>query len=80
MKIKMTKSEIKKAYAKCLQKSNELELAMQALSAKVSQALGVDYVADICNGDEIEFRKLDEYGLADANDCVRIEEILEKLK
>lgn len=76
----MTKGEIKKAYAKCLQKSNELELAMQSLSSKVSQALGVDYVADICNGDEIEFRKLDEHGLADANDCVRIEEILEKLK
>lgn len=76
----MTKSEIKKAYSKCLQKSNELELAMQSLSSKVSQALGVEYVADICNGDEIEFRKLDEYGLADANDCVRIEEILEKLK
>ena len=76
----MTRSEIKKAYAKCLQKSNELELAMQALSAKVSQALGVEYVADICNGDVIEFRKLDEYGLADANDCVRIEEILKKMK
>ncbi|MBQ2177438.1 MAG: hypothetical protein II453_21095 [Alphaproteobacteria bacterium] len=75
----MTKSEIKKAYAKCLQKSNELELAMQSLSAKVSQALGVEYVADICNGDEIEFSRLDEYGLADASDCVRIEEILEKL-
>lgn len=76
----MTKSEIKKAYAKCLQKSRELELAMQALSAKVSQALGVDYIADICNGDEIEFRSLDKYGLADEKDCMRIEEILKKLK
>lgn len=74
-----TRRELSYAYVDCLNAINTLEMAKQHLSRLASEAYGEDIETDICRGDEIEFRRYSgDY--IDAYDCLRIEDILEKLE
>ena len=75
-----TLKQVVDAYNYVEKKINELDLAVQALSRVASDATGVELHADVCAGDEIEFRLNDEYGQSDAFSCIRIEEVLEMAK
>ena len=44
------------AYKYVEEKLNDLDLAVQALSRVASEAVGTELHADVCSGDEIEFR------------------------
>ena len=61
------------------EKLNELDLAVQALSKAASEATGTELHADVCSGDEIEFRLTDKSGLGDPETCIRIEDIMEMI-
>ena len=65
---------------KAIKKSTELCFALQELGRVASEILNKEVVADICNGEEIEFREVDQYGIADAYSCITIEDILNKIK
>lgn len=74
-----TRRELSYAYVNCLNAIHALEMAEQHLSRLASEAYGDQIEAEICGGDEIEFRRYNgDY--VDENDCLRIEDILEKLE
>lgn len=68
---------LRKLEGKCFSLASQLQGALEVLGKKASEILGYEVNAEMCNGDEIEFRKVDEYGYTDAFDCIRIEEIIE---
>ena len=74
-----SRSELISVYNRCLEYSNRLDSALQELSSISSEIYGRDLHADICNGDEIEFRELDENGYIDSDSIILFEEILKKL-
>ena len=57
----------------------QLQSALGQLGAAASEILGYEVVADICNGNEIEFREVGDNGVEDAFSCIRIEEIIDKI-
>ena len=67
----MSANRLKKQYKKCLVASNRLESELQELGRIASEYYGQDLRADICNGDEIEFRPIDEDLV-----CLKIEDII----
>lgn len=74
-----TTKELSYAYVDCLNAINALEMAKQHLSRLVSEAYGEEMEANLCGGNEIEFRRYSgDY--INENDCLRIEDILEKLE
>jgi hypothetical protein len=74
----MTDYSIKILNSICLRLSIRLSNKLQDLSLAVSERLGYDVVADICKGGEIEFRRILEDGVPDANSCILIEDVLTK--
>ena len=68
------KTELREAYEQVLDASNRLNAAQQKLGRIASYLIGFDVVADICGGDEIEFRSINDDG-PDDHDCIRIEQI-----
>ena len=70
--------QLKKAEEKVLDASTKLSFALGHLSSIASEIYGEELQADLCNGDEIEFRRIDEHGFVDDFDCIRIED-LEKM-
>lgn len=74
----MTKQELLKRYHSVLDLSNRLNIALQSLGAAASEFCGTEVVAEICNGEEIEFRRVNEEGIADAFNIISIEKILDK--
>jgi len=59
--------------------SNRLSLALQNLSSIATEIYGEDLQADLCGGNEIEYRRLGPDGYFDAMDCIRLEDIEERL-
>lgn len=55
--------------------SRLLGSALAALGEAASNVLGYEVVADLCNGHEIEFRRLEKDGLPDSYDTIRMEDI-----
>lgn len=74
----MTDYSIKILNSICLRLNIRLSNKLQELSRAASERLGYDVVADICNGGEIEFRRILKDGLADDNSCILIEDVLTK--
>lgn len=64
---------LKKQYEKCLKASNNLETELQVLSRIASDVYGQELKADICPGDEIEFRPIDDEFI-----CLKIEDIIKQ--
>lgn len=63
-----------KVMDKVLVRSNELVIALNELSAMASEIYGEELVADICDGEEIEFRVN-----GDADSILHIDDIVERL-
>ena len=63
-----------KVVDKVLVRSNELVIALNELSAMASEIYGEELVADICDGEEIEFRVN-----GDADSILHIDDIVERL-
>lgn len=74
----MTDKQIIKLNDKALSVYIDLSSKLQELARAASERLGYDVVADLCNGFEIEFRRVMDDGLPDSDSCIRIEEILHK--
>ena len=55
--------------------SSKLNGALNELSEAATKINGQPLVADLCGGDEIEFRRLDKDGIPNDYDCIRIEDI-----
>jgi hypothetical protein len=68
------KTELREAYDQVLDASNRLNAAQQKLGRIASYLIGFEVVADICGGEEIEFRSINDDG-PDDYDCIRIEQI-----
>lgn len=64
-------------YSDVFTKARELDDALAALSKAASDMLGYEVVAVLCNGEEIEFRKVDGDGVADAFDTLLYGDISE---
>lgn len=75
-----TRTELKRSYNRVSKLNSELIIELGSLSALASKLLGYDVVADLCNGDEIEFRRVLSDGRPDSDDCIRIEDLLGKTK
>lgn len=73
---KPTRKEVQKAYDKVINAIATLNSATDELSIVASKFTGVDLRADVCNGNEIEFRTRDDKGEWDAFSCVRLDDII----
>ena len=61
----MTEDKFRRQIDIVLELNNKLIGQLGILSIMASEVLGEEYNADLCNGDEIEFRPVDEYGFID---------------
>ena len=75
----VTKKQILKAQEAAIDAEVSLNAALGHLAALASEVLGREVVADLCGGDEIEFRSVNNSGVADAFDTILIEDILRLL-
>lgn len=75
----MTERQLRRLEENCLNIANRLYCSLQQLAIAASEILGYEVVADICEGEEIEFRRVAEDGVADAFSCIRMEEIIDRL-
>ena len=77
----MTKEkELLKAYDMVIDVATELNARLGKLGKLATDVYGENLTADLCGGYEIEFRRNDENGFIDADDCIRLETLLEILK
>ena len=72
----MTDKQIIRLNEKALHLNISLSNALQELAKAVSDRLGKEVVADLCNGGEIEFRHVLSDGVSDDFDCIRLSDIL----
>lgn len=75
----MTIREIKRLEQKVYEYETKLNGSLQKLAAAASLVLGYDVVADLCNGNEIEFRVFGDKDVSDTDSCIRINEILTQI-
>ena len=75
----MTKKQLLRQQSRCLEYSYKMFGALEVLSQLASTVLGYEVKADMCNGGEIEFRRLDEFNYVDCNSTIRMEDVLKKL-
>lgn len=61
----MTENQFRRQINRVLSLNNELIGALGRLGTMASEVLGSEYVADLCEGGEIEFRPIEEDGVAD---------------
>ena len=71
----MTDKQIIRLNDKALSLSIELSNTLQELGRVASERLGYEVIADLCNGGEIELRRLMDDGVAEHDSCIRLEEI-----
>lgn len=72
----MTDKQITKLNNKVLSLNIDLSSKLQELARAASERLGYDVVADLCNGAEIEFRRIMDDGVPDTDSCILLEDIL----
>lgn len=75
----MTRKEFNKQIINTQKASQQLSFELGILGNMASVALGYNVECDICNGDELEFRKIEEDGVADSASHIYIEDVLAKL-
>ena len=76
----MTEKQLRKIESKIYGLSADLTAELEKLSSVATDILGYDVVADICNGSEIEFRTTNDRGFVDDFSCIRLEDVINKLK
>ena len=72
----MTDKQIINLNNKVLSLNIDLSSKLQKLARVASERLGYDVVADLCNGAEIEFRRIMDDGVPDTDSCIYLEDIL----
>ncbi len=72
----MTDKQIINLNDKVLLLNIDLSNKLQKLASAASERLGYDVVADLCNGAEIEFRRIMDDGVPDTDSCILLEEVL----
>ncbi len=72
--------ELKRLEKKVYDYESKLSGSLEELAIAASLALGYEVVADLCKGNEIEFRVYDDNGVPDADSCIKIEEVIAKIK
>lgn len=72
----MTDKQIINLNNKAISLSIALSSKLQELACAASERLGYDVVADLCNGGEIEFRRIMRDGVPDTDSCIYLEDIL----
>lgn len=72
----MTDKQIIKLNNNVLSLSIDLSSKLHELARATSERLGYDVVADLCNGGEIEFRRVMDDGVPDTDSCIYLEDIL----
>lgn len=78
--IVITVKELCRIENKVYDLSASLTAQLEILGKAASEILGYQVVADLCNGEEIEFRIVEKEDIADSNSCIRMEEVIDKLK
>lgn len=73
---KPTKKDVLKAYDRLMRALAEVNNAQGDLARVASAYTGVDLIADVCSGCEVEFRTKDDKGEWDAFSCVRLDDII----
>lgn len=76
----MTEKQLRRLYQKCIDTDHALMNALGSLGEFVSEIYGEDIIADICAGSEIEFRHVLNDGVADPEDTIRLEDVIERLR
>ena len=61
----MTRRQIENQINRVLSASRRLDGELSVLGTMASEIFGTEYIADLCAGDEIEFRPMMEDGIAD---------------
>ena len=72
----MTDKQIINLNNKVLSLNIDLSNKLQDLARAASERLGYDVVADLCNGGEIEFRRIMYDGVPDTDTCILLEDVL----
>ena len=78
MAKKSKKIQLVELYGDCLKLDNRLECSMGELGRLATEIYGEELVAEMCAGNEIEFRRIDDNGFVDAYSTILIEDIIEK--
>lgn len=68
-------TELRRAERRVLDAANRLSAALEELSNIATKIYGEDLQADLCGGEEIEFRRRNDDGYFDDFDCIRLEDI-----
>ena len=76
----MKEKELKRLEQKVYDYEAKANGALAELANAATQILGYEVVADLCHGSEIEFRIIDDNGRPDSDSCIRMEEVIEKIK
>ena len=72
--------ELKRLEQKVYDYESELNGSLEELAKAASLALGYEVVADLCHGNEIEFRVYGDNDVPDADSCIKMEEVIAKMK
>lgn len=72
----MTDKQIINLNDKVLSLNIDLSNKLQKLAHAASERIGYDVIADLCNGAEIEFRRIMDDGVPDTDSCILLEDIL----
>lgn len=72
--------DLKRLEQKTYDYESQLSASLEELAKAVSLVLGYEVVADFCHGNEIEFRVYGDNGVPDTDSCIRMEEVIAKIK
>lgn len=75
----MTRKEFNQQIINTQNALRQLSFELGRLGSMASVALGYDVECDVCNGDEFEFREIEEDGVANSASHIYPEDILAKL-
>ena len=76
----MTVKELCRIENKVYDLSASLSAQLGILGRVASEILGYQVDAELCHGDELEFRVVEKDGIIDPDSCIRMEEVIDKLK
>lgn len=72
--------DLKRLEQKVYDYESRLKGSLEELAKAASLILGYEVVADFCHGNEIEFRVYGDNDVPDADSCIRMEEVIAKIK
>lgn len=72
--------ELKRLEKKVYDYESKLNGSLEGLAIAASLVLGYEVVADLCHGNEIEFRVYGDNDVPDTDSCIKMEEVIAKIK